>query len=186
VTLSSRELCTSSAIELADALASGATSSVEIVTSLMERIADIDAPGSEIELRSVLALAPDALGEAPRLDDERALGTLRSRLHGVPILIKDNIEAVDCRAVPDRRRYWVDPSPMTRRSSRDSAMPASSFSVPPTSHSGPTCVHPFRRAGGRPLGVSPQSVSPGPLRRGSSSGSGAALAARLTPLAIGN
>ena len=56
-----------------------------LASALLERIADIDAPGSEVELRSVLALAPDALTNAERLDEERANGTVRGPLHGVPL-----------------------------------------------------------------------------------------------------
>ena len=87
-------LSESSAMELAEALGTGETSSAEIVTALLDRIAEIDAPGTAIELRSVLALAPDALESAQRLDDERSQGSLRSHLHGVPILVKDNVEIV--------------------------------------------------------------------------------------------
>src|SRR5580692_7850752 len=91
---SSEPLHEMSAIELAETLRTGEATSVQIVTALLERIADIDAPGTAIELRSVLAVAPDALENARRLDEERSRGTLRSDLHGVPILVKDNIEAV--------------------------------------------------------------------------------------------
>src|ERR1700692_1240347 len=94
MSLWSGALSESSAMELAEALATGETSAVEIVTTLLERIAEIDAPGTAIELRSVLAVAPDALDSAQRLDDERSQGTLRSRLRGVPILVKDNVEVV--------------------------------------------------------------------------------------------
>jgi amidase len=82
------------AAQLAAALDAGETTSVAIVSALMDRISLIDAPGTEIELRSVLALAPDALDQARRADDERAAGKARSRLHGIPILVKDSIEAV--------------------------------------------------------------------------------------------
>jgi amidase len=186
VTLSSRELCTSSAIELADALASGATSSVEIVTSLMERIAGIDAPGSEIELRSVLALAPDALGEAPRLDDERALGTLRSRLHGVPILIKDNIEAVGLPGSAGSTALLGRPvphdAPLVKRLRDAGLVILGSTNLSQWAN----MRSPFSTSGWSAVGG--LTLNPYRLDRcagGSSSGSGAALAARLTPLAIG-
>ncbi len=94
MSLTSTEICDASAVGLAAALASGATTSVAIVSALLERIADIDAPGSDIELRSVLALSSDALTTAQLLDDERSNGTVRSPLHGVPILVKDNVEVV--------------------------------------------------------------------------------------------
>ena len=46
-------------------------------------------------LRSVIALNPDALAQARALDAERKAGRVRGPLHGVPILIKDNIETAD-------------------------------------------------------------------------------------------
>jgi amidase len=94
MTLSNGELCSATASELSAALDVGGTTSVDILTALVERVALIDAPGTDIELRSILALAPDALDAAQRADNERANGNLRSRLHGIPILVKDNIEAV--------------------------------------------------------------------------------------------
>ena len=44
------------------------------------------------ELRAVLALDPDADAHAAALDAERAAGKLRGPLHGIPILVKDNID----------------------------------------------------------------------------------------------
>lgn len=46
-------------------------------------------------LRAVTELNPDALGIAAELDAERATGTTRGPLHGVPILIKNNIATMD-------------------------------------------------------------------------------------------
>src|SRR5665811_1969661 len=92
--MSHMALCEATAMELAHALASNETTSVDIASALLERIAEIDAPGSGTELRSVLAVAPDALASATRADEERSRGTLRSPLHGVPILVKDNVEVV--------------------------------------------------------------------------------------------
>lgn len=77
--------------ELAQALASGATTSEALVEAYLARIEAIDRSGPT--LRSIIAVMPDALAEARRLDAERAAGKLRGPLHGVPIIIKDNIEA---------------------------------------------------------------------------------------------
>ena len=46
-------------------------------------------------LRSVIELNPDALTIADSLDAERKQGRLRGPLHGIPILIKDNIATKD-------------------------------------------------------------------------------------------
>ena len=72
-------------------MASGATSSEAITRAYLERIARIDQSGPQ-PLRSVLALNPNALADARALDDERRSGRVRGPLHGVPVLIKDNIE----------------------------------------------------------------------------------------------
>ena len=59
----------------------------------LDRIAEIDLAGPT--LRSVIETNPDALEIAERLDEERAQGRVRGPLHGVPILLKDNIGTAD-------------------------------------------------------------------------------------------
>jgi amidase len=184
--LSDRELCEATASELSAALDAGVTTSVDIVSALVRRVALVDATGTDIELHSILALAPDALNAAQHADDERTKGALRSRLHGIPILVKDNIEVVGLPGTAGSTALLGRPVP----------------------HDSPLAVR-IREAGLIIFGAtnlsqwanmrSPHSTSgwsavggltanPYQLDRcagGSSSGSGAALAARLTPLAIG-
>lgn len=74
-----------------EAIADGDVSSEEMVKTYLKRIAEIDDSGPM--LNAVIALNPDALMQARRLDKERRKGQLRGQLHGVPILLKDNIEA---------------------------------------------------------------------------------------------
>ncbi len=74
-----------------EAIANGDVSSEEMVKVYLKRIAEIDDSGPM--LNAVIALNPDALMQARRLDKERRKGKLRGPLHGVPILLKDNIEA---------------------------------------------------------------------------------------------
>lgn len=184
--LSRSEIYESSALDLAEALAAGATTSVEIVTAYVARIAEIDAPGSEIELRSVLAVAPDALSSAQRMDDERGRGTRRSALHGVPILIKDNIEAVGLPGSAGSTALIGRPVPhdaplvTTLRDAGLIILGSTNLSQWANMRS------PFSTSGWSAVGG--LTVNPYRLDRcagGSSSGSGAALAARLAPLAIG-
>lgn len=59
----------------------------------LKRIEAIDRAGPR--LNSVIAVAPDAEAQARRLDDEQAKGRVRSPVHGWPVLIKDNIETVE-------------------------------------------------------------------------------------------
>ena len=75
---------------LQQALASRAVSSAALTSAYLERIARYDQAGPTH--RSVLALNPDALGDARTLDAERRAGRIRGAWHGVPVLIKDNIE----------------------------------------------------------------------------------------------
>ena len=74
-------------------LENGQATSRELVLNYMERIARIDKSGPM--LNSVLELNPDALYIAEAMDRERAKGKVRSPLHGIPILLKDNINTRD-------------------------------------------------------------------------------------------
>jgi amidase len=79
--------------DLQRALASGAVTSEGLTVAYLGRIARYDHHGPEH--RSVLALNPDALDAARTLDTERKANRLRGPLHGIPLLIKDNIETRD-------------------------------------------------------------------------------------------
>ncbi|MDB5584261.1 MAG: amidase [Bradyrhizobium sp.] len=82
-----------SAADLLVRLANGSVTSEELVRAYLDRIARIDRAGPR--LHSVIALNPNALTEAKELDAERKAGKLRGPVHGLPILIKDNIETQD-------------------------------------------------------------------------------------------
>jgi amidase len=71
----------------------GSASSVDITQAYLARIAAMDRKGPA--LHSVIAVNPDALAQARALDAERKAGHVRGPLHGIPILIKDNIETAD-------------------------------------------------------------------------------------------
>jgi len=78
--------------ELRHALQDGLTARV-IVEIYLDRIASFDRRGAFIN--SVLETNPDALRIADALDQERRRGHIRGPLHGIPILIKDNIDTND-------------------------------------------------------------------------------------------
>lgn len=76
--------------ELQSAMASGQTSARKIVEGYLARIAEIDK-----KLNSIIELNPDALMIADQMDRERKAGNIRGPLHGIPVLLKDNIDTAD-------------------------------------------------------------------------------------------
>src|SRR5512144_1861296 len=72
---------------------SGELTTRRLAELYLERISEIDKDGPY--LNSVIELNPDALEIADTLDEERKAGKLRGPLHGIPILIKDNIDTHD-------------------------------------------------------------------------------------------
>src|SRR5437870_7215848 len=79
--------------DLQSAMTSGKYSSHSLARKYLDRIDDIDKHGPAIN--SVIELNPDALSIATELDRERKAKGPRGRLHGIPVLIKDNIDTHD-------------------------------------------------------------------------------------------
>ncbi len=79
--------------ELQDRMQTGQLSSEKITTLYLKRIADIDKAGPTIN--AIIELNPDAITIAKRMDEERKAGKLRSMMHGIPVLLKDNIDTAD-------------------------------------------------------------------------------------------
>ena len=90
---SSFELEETNISELAEGMASGKHTARSIAEKYLARIEAIDRHGPM--LRSVIELNPDALAIADALDKERKEKGTRSLLHGIPLLIKDNIDTAD-------------------------------------------------------------------------------------------
>jgi len=79
--------------ELQEKMNSGKYSAEQITKIYLQRIEDIDKKGPL--LNSVIELNPDAITIAKAMDDERKAGKTRGPLHGIPVLIKDNIDTAD-------------------------------------------------------------------------------------------
>lgn len=82
-----------SILELGKKIASGELTSHSLTESYLQRIETVDSNGPK--LNSVLEINPDALEIADKRDQEYKSGKTRSPLHGIPILIKDNIDTRD-------------------------------------------------------------------------------------------
>ncbi|MDN4492785.1 amidase family protein [Ureibacillus aquaedulcis] len=80
-------------VEIQKALDQGVITSKELVMYYLHRIAKFDQSGPK--LNSVLEINPDAIFIAEALDFERKASGARGALHGIPILLKDNIETHD-------------------------------------------------------------------------------------------
>jgi amidase len=74
-------------------LRSGADTSRSLVQQYLARIDALDQRGPAIN--AVIELNPDSLTIAAQLDEERKAGRVRGPLHGIPVLIKDNIDTAD-------------------------------------------------------------------------------------------
>ena len=79
--------------DLQKKMQSGEETSVSITKAYLARIEQIDRSGPL--LNSIIELNPEAIQIAENLDKERKMGKLRGALHGIPILVKDNINTGD-------------------------------------------------------------------------------------------
>ncbi len=76
--------------QLQEAMQSGKMTAREITQKYLDRIATVDKT-----INSVIEINPDALAIADAMDKERKAGKVRSAMHGIPVLIKDNIDTAD-------------------------------------------------------------------------------------------
>jgi amidase len=174
---------TATIADLRDALDAGATAR-ELAQAALDRIAALDRQGPE--LRAVIATDSDALATADRLDAERAAGARRGPLHGIPVLVKDNIAMTGLAntagslaladAVPARDAFVVE------RLRAAGAVIVGKTNLSEWANFRSSCS----TSGWS--GVGGQARNPHQLDRnpsGSSSGSGVAVAAGYVPVSIG-
>src|SRR5688572_32946273 len=79
--------------ELQEKMKSGELTARQLAVLYLEQIDSVDKGGPYVN--SVIEVNPDALDIADKLDAERKVGKVRGALHGIPILIKDNIDTHD-------------------------------------------------------------------------------------------
>lgn len=87
------ELNEESISSLQEKMVSGKYSSGQLTQLYLDRIDAIDKKGPL--LNSVIEINPDALAIAKTMDEERKAGKTRGPMHGIPVLIKDNIDTAD-------------------------------------------------------------------------------------------
>ncbi|NBO45745.1 MAG: amidase [Actinobacteria bacterium] len=182
----SAHIATLDATSVATALTQRDTTSVEVVTALLDRIAAIDTADTVIGLRSVLAVDAGALAVAHERDAQRAEGHIHGPLHGVPVLIKDNIEAVGLPGTAGATslvgRAVTQDSPIVERLRNAGAIILGATNLSEWAN----IRSPHSSSGWSAVGG--LTGNPWALDRsagGSSSGSGAAVAAGLAPCAVG-
>jgi amidase len=171
--------------ELQGEMAAGNRTSESIVGLYLKRIEEIDRNGPA--LRSVIEVNPDCLAIAKLLDAERKAKGARGPLHGIPILIKDNIDTAD-RMMTTAGSLALDGSPALKDSFVAKRLrDAGAVILGKTNLSEWANFRSTRSTSGW-SGRGGQTKNPYVLDRnpcGSSSGSGAAVAASLCAAAVG-
>ena len=174
-----------SAVDLSADLAAGRTTSEALVRAYLKRIEDIDRGGPA--LHSVIALNPHALADARKADADRRAGKLTGPLQGVPVLIKDNIESADDTATTAGSLALANnvtgrDAPVVKR-----LTDAGAIILGKTNLSEWANIRSARSISGW-SGVGGLVKNPNVLNRnacGSSSGTGAAIAASLAAVGVG-
>jgi len=171
--------------ELVDRFAAGTLTSAALVDTLLSRIAAIDDPSGDVGLQAMAALAGDARAVAVERDAERDRGAVRGPLHGVPVAVKDNIEATGLPGTAGSTALLGRPArdaPLVTRLRDAGAIVLGSTNLSEWANIRSERSTSGWSATGGLVG------NPWALDRsagGSSSGSGAAVAAGLVPLAVG-
>ncbi len=167
-------------------LAAGRWTAVELVRGYLARIRALDQAGPK--LGSVLELNPEALTIARALDAERKAGKVRGPLHGIPVLIKDNIDTSDAMKTSAGSLAMVHaPVPKEDAFIVKKLREAGAVILGKTNLSEWANLRSTRSSSGW-SGRGGQTRNPYALDRspsGSSSGSGAAVAASLCTVAVG-
>jgi amidase len=158
---------------------------LEVVKAYLDRIHAIDKSGPQ--LNSIIVINPDALQIAAELDKELAAGKSRGPLHGIPVILKDNIDTHDkmpctAGATALRNSFPLSDSWVAKKLREAGAVIIAKSNLSEWANFRAS----FSSSGWS--GIGGQTRNPYVLDRnpcGSSSGSGTAVSANLCALAIG-
>jgi amidase len=171
--------------ELQEKMEAGELTSHQIAELYLQRIEAVDKNGPYIN--SIIELNPDALEVADALDAERKAGKVRGALHGIPVLLKDNIDT------HDRMQTTAGSLALEGNIAAKDAFIVKQLRKAGALILGKTNLSEWANFRGKPS-VSGWSSRGGLTRNphaldrsacGSSSGSGAAIAANLAAVAVG-
>lgn len=157
----------------------------EVAAAYIARIEAIDRSGPM--LNSVIAINPEALKIAEQLDDELSKGKARGPLHGVPVLLKDNIDTHDKMPNTGGSRALANSFPAKDSTIAKKLRDAGALIIGKANLSEWANFRSEHSSSGW-SGVGSQAKNPYVVDRnpcGSSSGSGAAVSANLCMIAIG-
>ncbi len=157
----------------------------EITQQYLDRIATIDKNGPSIN--SVMQVNPDALAIAKQLDEELKAGKLRGPMHGIPVLLKDNIDTQDRMFTTAGSRALEGSKPLQDSWVAKSLREAGAVILGKANLSEWANFRGKKSSSGW-SGLGGQVKNPYVLNRnpcGSSSGSGVAVSANLCMIAIG-
>ncbi|WP_458377104.1 amidase family protein [Pseudomonas fluorescens] len=160
-------------------------SAVALVQYLLQRIEALDKQGPAIN--AIIELNPDALAIAKVLDQERQRGHVRGPLHGIPVLLKDNIDTSDQMQTSAGSLAMVgqpaaqDAFIVQRLRTAGAVILGKTNLSEWANFRDPAIPDGWSSRGGKTK--NPHVLSESPY--GSSSGSGAAVAAGFAPLAVG-
>jgi len=171
--------------DLQAGISSGKYSAQSLTRKYLERIDDIDKRGPAIN--SVLELNPDAQSIAAEMDRERKAGRVRGPLHGIPVLIKDNIDTHDRMKTSAGSLALAGSTPLQSAFVVQKLLLAGAVIIGKTNLSEWANFRSSHSSSGW-SGRGGQTKNPYVLDRnpcGSSSGTGAAIAANLAAVGVG-
>lgn len=171
--------------DIQEGYSNGTLTAKALVQFYLNRIEEIDKNGPM--LQSILQVNPDALQIAEALDEERKAGKIRGSLHGIPVVLKDNIDTHDKMATTAGSRALINSFPLQDSHVARQLKEAGAIILGKANLSewanfrGELSTSGWSGVGGQTR--NPYDISRNPC--GSSAGSGVAVSANLAVLAIG-